>query len=133
MKNLNAITGVHNVINDYLSAKDFSRPFVICATNHDREESIDYIIDTLCGSRTGRYQMVKPIDQLRSELTRVKDNGYLVKKFYFKSEADESMSRIAEILGDDLGSDVPVFIIFSNCPPDTEIAGCEKTGLVFRY
>ncbi len=88
MKNLNAITGVHNEIRDYLSAKDFSHPFVINATNHDREESIDYIIDTLCGSRTGRYQMVKPIDQLRSELTRVKDNAYLVKKFYFKSDAE---------------------------------------------
>lgn len=130
MEELSKLTAVDNAIKDYLSKRDFTHPFVIKSTNLDREEAIDYVIDTQCGNRLGRYQMVKPIETLQSELTQVADYGYLVKKVYSKSEFEATKEQFVTTLEAVLKSNVPVFIIL---PEDSAILTEGITYPIFQY
>lgn len=111
-------------------------PYIICATNLDREEGIDYVIDTLMGNRNGRYQM--DMTELSHEIAKIEsfpkelqfENRYLVKKIYFKNELENAKNEVIEILSKPLHSRFPIFVILS---PQTSAVEVDFNKLPFEF
>lgn len=130
------LIAVHDSMKDFLKKKDFSHPYIIYATNLDREEGIDYVIDTLMGNRNGRYQMVKDMTELSHEIAKIEsfpkelqfENRYLVKKIYFKNELENAKNEVIEILSEPLHSRFPIFVILS---PQTSAVEVDFNKLSF--
>lgn len=131
------LLSVHNSVKDFLKKKDFSHPYIICATNPDREEGIDYVIDSLMGNRYGRYQMVKDMAELPNEIAKIEsfpkelqfENRYLVKKIYFKNELENAKNEVIDILSEPLHSRFPVFVILA---PETSAVEVDFNKLPFE-
>lgn len=132
------LLSVHNSVKDFLTKKDFSHPYIICATNLDREEGIDYVIDTLMGNRFGRYNMAKYMTELSHEIAKIEsfpkelqfENRYLVKKIYFKNELENVKNEVIEILSEPLHSHFPIFVILS---PQTSAVEVDFNKLPFEF
>lgn len=132
------LIAVHDSMKDFLKKKDFSHPYIIYATNLDREEGIDYVIDTLMGNRNGRYQMVKDMTELSHEIAKIEsfpkelqfENRYLVKKIYFKNELENAKNEVIEILSEPLHSRFPIFVILS---PQTSAVEVDFNKLSFEF
>lgn len=105
------LIAVHDSMKDFLKKKDFSHPYIIYATNLDREEGIDYVIDTLMCNREGRYVSSKPLRELTNEVKRAKTEGYkyYVKKIYsFEKLGESDLNALNQEL---CGNTLPAILI----------------------
>ena len=123
------LLSVHNSIKDFLQKKDYSHPYIIYCTNLDREDGVDYVIDTVMGNKSARYSIIKPIAELSQEIVKIEsfpqelqfENRYLVKKMYFNYDFEKAKDETFEALSEPLQTKFPVFVILSSQTSAVEV------------
>ena len=123
------LLSVHNSVKDFLQKRDFSHPYIIYASNLDREDGIDYVINTLMGNRCARHNMSKPIIELSKEIVRIEslppvlqcEDRYLVKKMYSNYDFEKAKDETFEALSEPLQTKFPVFVILSSQTSAVEV------------
>lgn len=116
------LVSVHNAIANFIAEGNFSRPFLIYSSTLDREEGIDYVIDTIMGNRLTRCSLSTPLNSLNKKIeeSQILDDGYVVNKLY---QPTSSLSKSdLESFNNGLRAGLPTFVIVSsavkNIPED---------------